>query len=131
MLKSAAVVPAAFVAGCNLFNGSNGCGPGPKTPGKCVLCCKCGQVKGSDLCCKAGAEKCAMCGLHKGSPGCCRINKIVKANPGKDVCLCTYCGEVKGSAKCCKPGAKKCTKCGLNMGSPGCCRITKEDKPAM
>ena len=126
MLKSAAVVPAALLAGCSLFNGSGDC----KTPGKklgtCVLCFKCGQIKGSALCCKPGAKKCTKCGLDKGSPGCCRL-----AGAKADVCLCTYCGEIKGSAKCCKPGAKKCTKCGLNMKSPGCCRIKKEDKPAM
>jgi len=130
VLKLGAVVPAALLVGCGDKNG-NGEPQGAKKPkGKCLLCCKCGQVKGSALCCKAGAEKCPNCGLHKGSPGCCRINKIIEANPGKDVCLCTYCGEVKGSEKCCKPGAEKCTKCGLNMGSPGCCRIKKEDKPA-
>ena len=41
-----------------------------------TLCGKCGQVKGSEKCCKPGAEKCPMCGLDKGSPGCCRINKL-------------------------------------------------------
>ncbi len=40
-----------------------------------ALCGKCGQVKGSDLCCKAGAEKCGKCGLDKGSPGCCKLPK--------------------------------------------------------
>jgi len=45
-------------------------------PGKDVcLCTFCGQVKGSDKCCKEGAEKCSKCGLDKGSPGCCRIKK--------------------------------------------------------
>jgi len=36
------------------------------------LCVGCGQVKGGDLCCKEGAEKCATCDLAKGSPGCCK-----------------------------------------------------------
>ena len=40
------------------------------------LCAMCGQVKGSELCCKPGQEKCEKCGLVKGSPGCCKIPKI-------------------------------------------------------
>jgi len=119
VLKLAAVVPAALLVGCGDKDEA------PKASGKCLLCFKCGQVKGSALCCKADAEKCTKCGLAKGSPGCCRLDGA-KA----DVCLCTFCGEIKGSDKCCKPGAKKCSKCGLNMGSPGCCRIKKEEKPA-
>ena len=39
------------------------------------LCSDCGQVKGSDLCCKPGQEKCSKCGLVKGSPGCCKMPK--------------------------------------------------------
>jgi len=126
VLKLAAALPAALLVGC----GDKEPAPPPKPSGKCLLCCKCGQVKGSDLCCKAEAEKCTKCGLHKGSPGCCRIKSIVEKT-GKDVCLCTYCGEVKGSDKCCKPDAMKCDKCGLNKMSPGCCRIKKEEKPPM
>ena len=126
MLKVAGVAPAALLAGCGMFGGSGGCGAPTKKAGTCVLCYKCGQVKGSDKCCKPGATLCTKCGLHKGSPGCCRL-----AGAKADVCLCTYCGEIKGSAKCCKPGAKKCTSCGLNAGSPGCCRIKKEEMPAM
>ena len=126
VLKLAAAVPAALLVGC----GGGEPAPGPTPSGKCLLCCKCGQIKGSDLCCKAGAEKCSKCGLHKGSPGCCRIKSIVEKT-GKDVCLCTYCGEVKGSDKCCKPDSMKCDKCGLNKMSPGCCRIKKEKKPPM
>jgi hypothetical protein len=127
VLKMAAVTPAAVLAGCNLFSGKSGNGTtGGKQPGTCVLCHKCGEIKGSDKCCKPGAEKCAKCGLDKGSPGCCRL-----AGAKGDVCLCTYCGEIKGSDKCCKPGAEKCTKCGLDKGSPGCCRIKREDKPVM
>jgi hypothetical protein len=119
----AAAVPAALLVGCGDKEPTE---PVKKVAGKCVLCFKCGQVKGSDMCCKAGAEKCSKCGLTKGSPGCCRLDGA-KA----DVCLCTYCGEIKGSDKCCQPAAMKCEKCGLNKMSPGCCRIKKEDKPAM
>ena len=38
-----------------------------------VLCLKCGQIGGSDACCKADALKCDRCGMAKGSPGCCAI----------------------------------------------------------
>ena len=41
-----------------------------------ALCPKCGQVKGSDVCCKADAPKCDQCGMAKGSPGCCTASKV-------------------------------------------------------
>ena len=127
VLKLAAAVPAALLVGCGDKKPADTEKPtAKKKPGTCLLCCKCGQIKGSALCCKPGAEKCSKCGLAKGSPGCCRLDGA-KA----DVCLCTYCGEIKGSDKCCKAGAEKCAKCGLNKSSPGCCRIKKEKKPAM
>jgi len=40
-----------------------------------ALCPKCGQIKGSDVCCKADARKCDKCGMAKGSPGCCNAQK--------------------------------------------------------
>ena len=40
-----------------------------------ALCPKCGQIKGSDVCCKADAPKCGQCGMAKGSPGCCASPK--------------------------------------------------------
>ncbi len=43
-----------------------------------ALCPMCGQIKGSDACCKPGAAKCGMCGMAEGSPGCCTVSK--KAN---------------------------------------------------
>jgi len=82
-----------------------------------VLCSKCGQVKGSDKCCKAGAAVCGKCGLHAGSPGCCKIPKDAK----KPYTVCASCGQIKGTSLCCKAGAKKCAKCGMHAGSPGCC----------
>ena len=127
LLKALMAVPVVALFGCNEKKCETPAGtaaPAKKT-GTCVLCCKCGQIKGSELCCKAGAEKCPRCGLHKGSPGCCRL-KGAEA----DVCLCTYCGEIKGSENCCKPG-ERCSKCGLRKGSPGCCRIKKEEMPTM
>ena len=81
-----------------------------------TLCGGCGQIKGSDACCKPGAEKCG-CGLVKGSPGCCKITK------GKDVPLCLKCGQAKGGEACCDAKAAKCGKCQLAKGSPGCCKL--------
>ena len=46
-----------------------------KAPADVDLCLKCGQVKGSDVCCKPDAVKCDKCGLAKGSPGCCKLPK--------------------------------------------------------
>ncbi len=40
-----------------------------------ALCLKCGEIKGSDVCCKEGAAKCDKCQLAKGSPGCCKLPK--------------------------------------------------------
>ena len=84
------------------------------------LCTHCGQIKGSDLCCKPGQTKCLNCGLVKGSPGCCKIPKGVKT-----AAICTKCGQIKATALCCKPDQPKCPKCGLVKGSPGCCKIPK------
>lgn len=81
------------------------------------LCGDCGEIKGSDKCCRKDAEKCGKCGLIKGSPGCCKIQG--------DTELCSKCGEIKGSEKCCNKEAEKCGKCGLIKGSPGCCKIKK------
>ena len=40
------------------------------------VCTMCGQIKGSELCCKPNQAKCPKCGLAKGSPGCCKIPKL-------------------------------------------------------
>lgn len=140
-LKAAGIAPVALLVGCQSKTAggkassgtadAGACEPKPaaaaaaKKPGTCVLCWKCGEVKGSDKCCRAGAAKCSRCGLFKGSPGCCRLGGATAP-----VCLCTYCGEIKGSDKCCELGADKCMRCGLNAGSPGCCRIKREEPPA-
>ena len=81
------------------------------------LCGNCGQVKGSNVCCKADAETCATCSLAKGAPGCCIMNK------GDTVALCAQCGHIAGMDSCCKEGAEKCATCELVKGSPGCCKI--------
>ncbi len=84
------------------------------------LCLKCGQIKGSDLCCKPGQVTCSSCSLVKGSPGCCKIPKGAKS-----AALCAKCGQIKGSELCCKPGQVTCPSCGLVKDSPGCCKIPK------
>ena len=45
------------------------------SPGAVGLCTGCGQIKGSDVCCRADAATCPGCDLAKGSPGCCKIKK--------------------------------------------------------
>ena len=85
-----------------------------------ALCTNCGQIKGSDLCCKPDAVKCDKCGLAKGSLGCCKIPKDAAT-----AAICANCGQIAGSDLCCKPGAIKCGKCGLAKGSPGCCNLPK------
>ena len=89
--------------------------------GSIALCVKCGQIKGSELCCKPDQTKCPSCGLVKDSPGCCKISKDATT-----VLLCSHCGQIKGGELCCKPNQPKCSKCGLAKGSPGCCKIPKK-----
>ncbi len=102
------------VPGAKALAGCGACGAGAKkSPWAVTLCGRCGEIKGSDKCCRAGAKRC-MCGAIKGAPGCCKIP--IK---GKDSVLCPGCGEIKGSKKCCAPGAKRCS-CGAIKGSPGC-----------
>ncbi len=72
-----------------------GCGK-PETAKTKTLCGGCGQIKGTELCCKEGVPKCDKCELAKGSPGCCKITK------GTEAVLCGCCGEIKGSEACCK-----------------------------
>lgn len=79
------------------------------------ICGKCGEIKGSENCCKPGLEKCSKCDAHKGSPGCCKL----KENKS-DLILCK-CGHIKGSKLCCKSDNELCAKCGKAKGSPGCC----------
>ncbi len=82
------------------------------------LCTDCGQIKGTELCCKPDQVKCSGCNLTKGSPGCCKIPE-----GATKVELCGKCGQIKGTEVCCKADQPKCAKCGLAKGSPGCCKI--------
>ena len=85
-----------------------------------AVCVKCGQIKGTDLCCKPDQPKCSSCSLVKGSLGCCKIPKDATS-----LAICTHCGQIKGGELCCKPDQPKCSKCNLAKGSPGCCNIPK------
>lgn len=67
------VATTALVWGCGDKDPEGPAGPTGKTGP--TLCPGCGQLKGSDVCCKADAEKCDGCGLAKGSPGCCKLPK--------------------------------------------------------
>ena len=103
LLLIVGLLAAGLVAGCEPVSDS-------KIPSKMIrvsedseanvaaICINCGQIKGSDLCCKPGQELCMMCGLVKGSPGCCLLPK----GADTDVQLCTKCGFIKGSTDCCK-----------------------------
>jgi hypothetical protein len=114
--KCLVVATAVVLAGVVLY--VNGCKKSKTAFAESVaLCTDCGQIKGSDLCCKPGQTKCLGCGLVKGSPGCCKILK------GAQAAICTKCGQIKGSDLCCKPNQAKCPKCGLVKGSPGCCKL--------
>lgn len=83
-----------------------------------AYCAACGEVDGSEKCCKDGVAKCEHCSRHKGSPLCC-----VDLGDGVEGKVCAKCGEVAGGEKCCKEGAEICTKCKLHKGSPLCCKL--------
>lgn len=113
-----------------VFLGVNGCKKSDNTGAKSgaafaasvELCTDCGQIKGSELCCKSDQTKCEGCGLAKGSPGCCKIPKDAET-----AAICTHCGQIKGSDMCCKPDQPECPDCGLVKGSPGCCKLPKQE----
>jgi hypothetical protein len=84
-----------------------------------TLCGLCGEVKGTEKCCKEGIALCPNCGLHKGSVLCCSSALTSR----RDVLLCMKCGERKFTKKCCQEDIALCPKCGLHKGSPGCCKI--------
>ena len=72
------VVSLGLLTGCSSLCGKCKLCPFGKKAAKEAeaLCVKCGEIKGSEKCCKAeGREKCPKCGLFKGSPGCCKKDK--------------------------------------------------------
>ena len=85
------------------------------------LCISCGQIKGTDTCCKPDAPKCSGCELAKGSPGCCKI-----PDGAESASICGKCGQIKGTDECCKPDQPTCESCGLVKDSPGCCKLPKK-----
>lgn len=66
---SIAMVACLALAGCQASSKSDT----TVAPGTVGLCTQCGQIEGSDQCCRPGAATCPKCGLHKGSPGCCKM----------------------------------------------------------
>ncbi len=110
------------VASVGVVLAVNGCKKSGESTAQAVetveLCTDCGQIKGSELCCKPGQATCAGCGLAKDSPGCCSIPEGAET-----AAICTGCGQIKGSDLCCKPNQPTCPECGLVKGSPGCCKI--------
>ena len=109
------VAALAFTPGC-ASDDSAAVAPGAMAT--VTLCGGCGQIKGTDSCCAAGASTCVGCGLAKGSPGCCNMAK------GQSATLCNGCGQIKGSDACCDDSATRCG-CGMIKGSPGCCKMPK------
>jgi hypothetical protein len=83
-----------------------------------ILCGKCGEEKGSTVCCAKDAETCA-CGMHKGTPLCCV--KLADDAAGKD--LCKTCGHVAETKHVCDKDCATCFDCGLHKGSPACCKL--------
>lgn len=120
LVLAMAMVGVIFLAGGCKKTEPGGGGGIAKAQAAVALCLKCGQIKGSDVCCKEGAVTCDKCGLAKDSPGCCKI-----AKDAESAAICTKCGQIKGSDVCCKEGAATCDKCGLAKGSPGCCILPK------
>lgn len=108
-----------YVNGCKESGEESSVGTA-KAADSVALCVKCGQIQGSDLCCKPTRDICSKCNLVKGSPGCCNIPK-----GATEAAICTKCGQIKGSELCCKPNQSLCAMCGLVEGSPGCCKIPK------
>lgn len=62
-----------------------------------LLCLKCGQIKGGELCCKPDQAKCPKCGLAKGSPGCCNIPEGTHM-----AAFCVKCNKVIVGKACCE-----------------------------
>jgi hypothetical protein len=68
-----------------------------------LLCIKCGQIKGDELCCKPDQVKCPKCGLAKGSPGCCKIPEGAQI-----AAICAECNKVIVEKACCGCYDAKC-----------------------
>jgi len=65
-----AVIAAVAVGSIGAYADGCPCAKKQDAAAQSAICPKCGELTGSDKCCKPAAEKCAKCGLDKGSPGC-------------------------------------------------------------
>ena len=93
---------------------------------KPLVLCKCGEIKGSENCCKSGLPIDKETGFHQGS----MRHRIIMTTQGdltkeeldclysqKDITLCKNCGHIKGTSRCCKHSAPRCKKCGFDTNS--------------
>ena len=93
---------------------------------KPLVLCKCGEIKGSENCCKSGLPLDKETGFHPDS----LRHRIVMTMQGeltkeeldclysqKDIRLCKSCGHIKGTRHCCKKTAPECDKCGFDTNS--------------
>jgi YHS domain-containing protein len=79
-------------------------------PEALALCGKCGEVKGTEVCCAKDAEICSKCNLHKGSPGCCAPAKaITKSGCTRTKTCAKTCAKAASCSKA-KSCDKPCTK---------------------
>ena len=69
LVLAALLLAVPFLASCQMANCDTDCASACCDEAPAMLCDGCGEVKGSDECCK-DAPTCDACGLHKGSPGC-------------------------------------------------------------
>ncbi len=77
LIVMAVVIVGAFLCinGCGKSDKDKSTGSQTSSADGVQLCLHCGQIKGSELCCKPNQTKCSGCGLVKGSPGCCKLPK--------------------------------------------------------
>ena len=93
---------------------------------KPLVLCKCGEIKGSENCCKSGLPIDKETGFHENS----MRHRIIMTTQGeltkeeldclysqKNITLCKNCGHIKGTSRCCKHSAPKCKECGFDTNS--------------
>lgn len=93
---------------------------------KPLVLCKCGEIKGSQNCCRSGLPLDRENGFIDNS----MRDRIIETTQGeltqeeldclysqKDVRVCKDCGHIKGTNRCCKHSAPKCEKCGYDTNS--------------
>ena len=93
---------------------------------KPLVLCKCGEIKGSENCCKSGLPINDETGFHEDS----MRQRIIMTTQGeltkeeldclysqKSITLCKNCGHIRGTNRCCKHSAPRCKKCGFDTNS--------------